>query len=217
MTILTNIAKWVDTFKFFLESDNCPPHDYPIVIWSSNNYPNKYILYNSEQLSSINKLNGFLSKINDSVIEIWDYSIENVKILAANGITAKHVPPISPNWYKDKLKSYGANDIYDVGLAGCISERRNHIIDALRSHGVSVNYMQIYGEERDKALASCKILVNIHCFDDFAIFESARCEPWLSIGKCVISENSLDNDPRCINVDYHMLVQTVLNTLKGYN
>jgi hypothetical protein len=216
MTILTNIAKWVDTFKFFLESDNCPPHDYPIVIWSSNNYPNKYILYNSEQLSSINKLNGFLSKINDSVIEIWDYSIENVKILAANGITARHVPPISPTWYKDKLKSYGANHIYDVGLAGCISERRNHIIDALRSHGVSVNYMQIYGEERDKALASCKILVNIHCFDDFAIFESARCEPWLSIGKSVISENSLDNDPRCINVDYHMLVQTVLNTLKGY-
>ena len=76
--------------------------------------------------------------------------------------------------------------------------------------------MQTYGEERDKALASCKILLNIHCFDDFTIFESARCEPWLSIGKCVISENSLDNDPRCINVDYHMLVLTVLNTLKDY-
>ena len=216
MTILTNIAKWVDTFKFFLESDNCPPHDYPIVIWSSNNYPNKYILYNSEQLSSINKLNGFLSKINDSVIEIWDYSAENVKILAANGITARHVPPISPNWYKDKLKSYGDNHIYDVGFAGCASERRNHILDKLRSHGVSVNYMQTYGEERDKALASCKILVNIHCFDDFAIFESARCEPWLSIGKCIISENSLDNDPRCTNVDYHIIVETVLNTLKDY-
>ena len=106
MAILTNIAKWVDTFKFFLESDNCPPHDYPIVIWSTERYPDKYILYNSEKLSSINKLNGFLAKINDSVIEIWDYSIENVKILATNGITAKHVPPISPNWYKDKLNSY---------------------------------------------------------------------------------------------------------------
>ena len=216
MAILTNIAKWVDTFKFFLESDNCPPHDYPIVIWSTERYPDKYILYNSEQLSAINKLNGFLSKINDSVIQIWDYSAENVKILATYGITAKHVPPISPNWYKDKLKSYGDNHIYDVGFAGCVSERRNHIIDTLRSHGVSVNYMQTYGEERDKALASCKILINIHCFHDFTIFESARCEPWLSIGKCVISENSLDNDPRCINVHYQIFVQTVLNTLKLY-
>ena len=216
MAILTNIAKWVDTFKFFLESDNCPPHHYPIVIWSTERYPDKYILYNSEQLSSKCKFDGFLSKLSSSVVEIWDYSAENVKILAANGITAKHVPPISPNWYKDILKGYGDNHVYDVGFAGCDSERRKRILDALRSHGVSVNYMQTYGEERDKALASCKILLNIHCFDDFAIFESARCEPWLSIGKCVISENSLDNDPRCINVDYHMIVLTVLNTLKLY-
>lgn len=215
MSVYTNIERWVDTFKFFLESENCPPHEYPIVIWTTDRYPDKYILYNSEQLSSKGKLTGFLSKINNAVIEIWDYSLENTKILEKHGISSKHVPPISPEWYKNKLKSYSDEPcIYDVGFAGCESERRTKIIEELKSSGITVNYIiEKYGEERDKELAKCRIILNIHCLDDFSIFESARCEPWLSIDKCVVSENSLDNDPRCINVDYNIIVKTIIDII----
>jgi hypothetical protein len=83
--------------------------------------------------------------------------------------------------------------------------------------GYKINYVyEIYGEERDKELAKCKILLNIHAFSDYNVFENARCEPWLAIGVPIISENSLDNDPRCINVDYDQIVPRTIEFLRSY-
>jgi hypothetical protein len=56
--------------------------------------------------------------------------------------------------------------------------------------------------------------MNIHYGDTYNVFESARCEPWLKVGVPVISETSLDNDPRCISVDYDRLVETAISTLE---
>ena len=74
----------------------------------------------------------------------------------------------------------------------------------------------IFGEERDIELSKCKVLINIHHSDDYKIFESARCEPWLSIGVPVVSECSLDNDPRCMNMLYDDLIKTVDNLLSKF-
>lgn len=216
MTVLSSISQWVDTFRYFLESEHCPPHNVPIIIWSYHYYPEKYILYNSEQLTVKKKLSELLQKLKDPrILEIWDYSSANVNILKEYGYTVKHIPPNSPSWYIQILKGYIGDPNYDVGFCGAISERRSIILNKLKELNVSVLITEDYGNIRDMKLAQCKILLNIHCDSDFNIFESARCEPWLKCGIPVISENSLDNDSRCINCPYEDLVNTTLHVLSN--
>ena len=87
----------------------------------------------------------------------------------------------------------------------------------LKSSNISINVIELFGKDRDIELAKCKIILNIHAEDDYKIFESCRCEPWLKLGITVISENSLDNDPRCINVNYNDIVKTVVELVYDNN
>ena len=90
-----------------------------------------------------------------------------------------------------------------------------YIIDQLNKYGYHILIISnMYGEDRDKQLATCKVLLNIHAHEDYQIFESARCEPWLAIGVSVISEQSLDNDSRCINVSYDEIVNKTIEVLQ---
>jgi hypothetical protein len=57
------------------------------------------------------------------------------------------------------------------------------------------------------------MILNIHFNENYKIFEQYRCFAWLDIGKVVLSENSLDNDPRCINVSYDEIVPTLMKVL----
>lgn len=209
MAVLTNIHRWVDTFLDFLQSTHAPPHELPVVVSSTNPYPPRFILYNTEQLTRHNQLERVFAFTNNNpeCAELWDYSAANVRILAERGITAKHVPLRSSDSYVERLRSFqSAGQIYDVGFSGTRSARRSAILDALKEKGHSVCLIQSWGEERDVALAKCRIILNIHYADDYNVFESARCVPWIEAGATVISEHSLDDDPRCINVPYDQLV-----------
>lgn len=134
-----------------------------------------------------------------------------------HNINVRLVQIESPKWYIDKLYSFREKYVdsfeYDVGFAGLISPRRGKILDELYSLGIKVNCIQQFGDARDMELAKCKIMLNIHAFEDYNIFEIARCEPWLQLGVVFISENSLDNDSRCINVNYAEIVNTVVKYL----
>ncbi len=215
--ILTNVYQCVNSFIYFLESKDLESPDIPIWVGPCANISEKCIYYNTEQLTRKNVLNDIIciSK-NNNIIEIWDYSLENIEILKNNNITnVKHVPLESPQWYIDKLKSFKKNFYeYDIGFCGWLSERRNKIIQELKKYEIKINIVEKWGDERDKELSKCKTILNIHYDDDYKIFESARCEPWLQVGVPVISENSLDNDNRCINCEYGDIVNTVLNVLK---
>lgn len=216
--ILTNISVWIDTFVIFFQSELAPQREYPIVLNSCNNLPNKFIIYNTEQLTRANCLNHIieLSK-NNSCMEIWDYSIANIEILLKHNIRARHVPPKMPEPYLLKLQSFRTvGQTYDVGFNGSISKKRIDILNSISERGFKVYLINgVFGEERDKELAKCKILLNIHYANDYQVFESARCEPWLAIGVPVISENSLDNDPRCINVSYNDIVNKTIEVLRS--
>jgi len=209
-------CEYFDTFIFFLESELSPKSDCIISFGDFSN--GKFIFFNAEQLSRPVALNKVMNITqNTNIVEIWDYSKANIDILKNNNIQAKYVQVETPQWYIDKLynfrKEYMDNFEYDVGFAGFMSNRRRDILDNLTKLGIKVNYIEVFGDDRDKELAKCKLLINIHTFEDYKIFEVARCEPWLKLGVPVISENSLDNDPRCINVDYDKLVETVVNIL----
>jgi hypothetical protein len=97
---------------------------------------------------------------------------------------------------------------YDIGFSGSPSSRREAILCGLRTK-FSVLHTTAWGDERDKELSSCRILVNIHYSTEHQIFETARCEPWLQLGVPIISELSVENDSRCILTTYDGFVDTV--------
>ena len=151
---------------------------------------------------------------NPNVVQIWDYSIANVEILKQNGVVAKHVPLKTPLWYIEKINLWKKFN-KSVGFCGGVSERRKIIFNQLEMKGVKVNVIHAWGEERDEKLAKNKIILNIHYSNNYKIFEQLRCVPWMTCGYTVISEDSMDNDDRCINVPYEKIVETVMHNLNN--
>lgn len=176
-----------------------------------------FILFNTEQLSRKTELMRLICDIKQtSPLEVWDYSHTNCLILKEHGIIAKHVPLLIPDHFINFYKSVRDIGItHDIGFSGSVNQRREFILKNLQQNGFSVNIINKWGEERDRELARCKIHLNIHYTEEYQIFESARCNPWLALGVVVISETSLDNDPRCINVPYDKIIETVTNFLKN--
>ncbi len=148
-----------------------------------------------------------------NVAEIWDYSAANVAILSRHGVKARHVPLQTPQIYLDKINIW-KNIGKSVGFCGSINPRRAYIFNQLQKRGIAVNIIKEFGELRDEKLAKNQIIINIHYDSDYKIFESCRCIPWITAGYTVISENSLDNDSRCINVSYYKLVEEVSKAIE---
>lgn len=214
---------FLDSFYHFLNSDLSPTRDLPIVIryYNEDLLPSSFIYYNTEQLTSkknkikVDTIIRFIKAYN--VKEVWDYSKINIEIFKQHhSIDAKYVPLQTPKWYSDKLREFRNEGIlYDVGFCGCITPRRKLILNKLSEKGIKLKVIvNVFGDERDRELAKCKILLNIHAQDDYNVFESARCDAWLSIGVPIVSENSLDNDIRCINVEYDQLVSKVVEIVE---
>lgn len=206
-------------FVDFLLSEESPVREVPVQIgYAELTFP--FILYNCEQITRGDELAKVVKTASNPVItEVWDYSAENCKILAANGVKARHVPLVSPAFYVEQIKTLRQTNppLYDVGFCGhmyhSVKGRRQDVLQGLRDAGLSVFNVTDYGAERDKKLALCRVILNIHFADDFRIFESARCDVWLRAGVPVVSETSLDDDPRCINAPYKALVETTKKTV----
>ena len=210
MSVLTSISEYVDTF---LDTVSTLTHDVPIVIFDFTPLPPEYIWFNTEQLTREDQLHAALRKAKlPGCVDVWEYSLVNVQILAKHGISAKHMPLKTSAEYRCKLLSY-IQPVYDVGFCGNLSVRRHAILNEL-SKTCTVCVITAWGDVRDRALAKCRIVLNIHFAEDYKVFESARCEPWLAIGVPVVSESSLDDDPRATNVPYSELVSTCLHLLK---
>ena len=176
----------------------------------------EYTLYNTEQLTR-NKALGDLLKVvkTKPPVEVWDYSLANISILHTHGIfNTRHVPLTTSPQMLAKLRSFRTSIEYDFGFNGAMTERREKIINELLDAGLRVNNVRLWGDERDKELAKCKYILNIHADESYKIFESARCAPWLDLGVPVISEHSLINDERAINTSYDSFVQTCIHYAK---
>jgi len=204
-------ARFFDTFIHFIESPNAP--ETTKTIYLGTNLPAGFdgILYNTEQLTVPDKFKQLIESITKNPgIEVWDYSQVNIGILAKANSMAKYIPLFSPTWYIEKLRSYRSEMAYDIGFNGSPSPRRDTVIQKLRGAGFKVLHSSSWGEERDRELSKCRILINIHYNTDYLIFETARCEPWLQLGVPIISELSVINDPRCIHTTYDGFVDTVV-------
>lgn len=209
-----NNVMFYEIEQAILHSDEFSNAQFPVCL-SKLNCDEKCIVYNTEQTT----LNGFpfQSFQHPLIQEVWDYSEANVENFKRHGVeNVRLVKPKIWDSYRQKILSYNEDNtyIYDVAFVGWIQERRQKILDLLRAENIKVNILnQHFLEDRDKEIAKSKILLNVHFQEHYKIFEMIRCFPWLDTNKIVVSENSLDNDDRAINVPYENIVETIKSIL----
>jgi hypothetical protein len=170
------------------------------------------ILYNPEQMTRQSAFLEFKRRFDEGdIVEVWDYSRVNTEILKERGYPVRWVPyRIDSKRSRLLFKSATQAKEYDVGFCGTISPRRQAIFSQLEERGVKVLRIQnLSGEARDRILGKCRLILNIHADEEYSVFESIRCEPWLHVNMPVVSESSADNDMRCINLRYEQIVPMV--------
>jgi len=176
-----------------------------------------YILYNTEQCTDISHLTRVSNVAKRSTIsEVWDYSTINVERLKHMSVIVHHVPFTFSKAYLDILRSYRDNPFYDFGFVGDVNPRRRKLLDELSKKYKVRILKKVFGTTRDKELAKCKIILNIHYSAYHNVYEIFRCGPWLEIDIPVISEISLDIDPRCISTTYANFVKTAEDAIKKW-
>ncbi|NBP58497.1 hypothetical protein EBU71_18570, partial [bacterium] len=127
----------------------------------------------------------------------------------------RYVPFVFQPQYIDKLRSFRTQPItHDICFVGSMNPRRQKILTELQKSYKVLVLRNNYGDDRDKQIARCKMLLNIHYSDNYKIFEVFRCGPWLEIGLPVLSEVSVDMDTRCEYILYKDLVSSAKKTLE---
>jgi len=180
------------------------------------------ILINTEQATlprANQNLKGFLAK-NYNII---DYSLENIQII--DNQTSMFYLPYQYSEEIDKLKLLVEKTpkYYDVVFMGHGTPRRDSIQCELKNRGINIlSFNGVFKDARDSLVSKAKILLNIHCSDEFNVYEAFRCDRWILSGMMVISEKSINNTILDINElvifeDYHKLVDRIINVVENYD
>lgn len=150
--------------------------------------PSNTIIYNGEQATRASIFPGLVDLYKR--FTVWDYSHENSKRYESFGLKTPQVVrpgycPVLEGRFPQVEKDH------DVVFFGSKNERRQRLLDDLRTAGMSVLEVPfgLYGTERDAYLARARVAVNVHFYED-SIFESVRCSYLMHNGIAVVSENS---------------------------
>ncbi len=148
---------------------------------------------------------------------LWDYSQSNIEQLAHLGITSVQYVPIG--YISQLTRIYQTEEDIDVLFYGSLNERRWHIIQSLKAHGVKTEAVfGVYGNERDQLIARSKIVLNVH-FYEAKVLEAVRVSYLLANQRFVISERGSNPVEEAafsagvVFVDYDDLVKTCLDFL----
>ncbi|MBY3368285.1 CgeB family protein [Rhizobium laguerreae] len=155
--------------------------------------PKDSVIINLEQVSeeSIWINSRYMSILR--AMPVLDYSPRNRENLAAKGIDHAGVLEIGYNSCLSQIQHAVVKDI-DVLFYGSMNERRHHILKTLEEGGLKVVHLfNIYGAERDAAIARAKIVINIHHYAS-GVFEIVRISYLLSNRVCVLTEGDI-RDP----------------------
>lgn len=143
------------------------------VIFNTEQIPEKSVWINSQYKSCLDRH------------FVWDYSEIN---LAAIGHERKRRVDF---FHVEKLRRIARTHAPECDLIfyGSMNDRRNAIINKLRSKGLTVvTVFGLYGAERDALLAKARAVLNLHFYDS-QIFQQIRAFYALSNDIPVISEN----------------------------
>jgi hypothetical protein len=168
--------------------------------WDNDSHK-KIILINLDQLSTKNGCG-------DSRISHIKSCFEKGIRVLTHGLSQKsenlvgkkmiHFPTIADDNETSELKKMMSNDYqYDIAVCGGMTPYRLERIALLEKAGLKITKLgNDWKEARDRKIASAKILLNLHAFEDYDIHESIRCDRWLAAGKIIVSE------PSCLE-SYH--------------
>jgi hypothetical protein len=159
----------------------------------------------------------------DHGIQMIDYSIENMAII--KNPSSLYLPYQYEENEVNRLRNYylTTEKKYDVAFCGTGSFRRYQILEQLKQMGINILNIVAWGDDRDRQIASCKMLLNIHFDATYNVYESIRCDRWVFAGMPIVSEDSAhDNllDVKKYGIisfhPYQNLAQAVVNFLKNF-
>jgi hypothetical protein len=170
-------------------------------------------------------------------IPIIDYSEVNIKCIkhyaSINNIELKVPLYYLPYQYNIEeqisLEKKNALYEYDIGIInalpiidGNIENRRTILWNNLQKTDYKVLNITGWGKDRDEQLNKCKIILNIHNFEFFKIFEHVRCDRLIFSNKLIVSELSLeahnsDIYNNVIWVEYDNIIPSLKHILENYD
>ncbi|WP_377806282.1 glycosyltransferase family 2 protein (plasmid) [Azospirillum sp. A29] len=186
-------------------------------------FQNNTVIFNLEQLRHVPRwaTSAYVDVLTHHVV--WDYSVDNINFLISKGARNVFHVPIGASTSFNLNINEKAEKLFDVLILGCHSPRRQFIVNKLRENGYSVlQQTESWGEERNAAIESCKIILNIHV-NEKALLETTRLEIALSNKVPAISEYAEDMD--VVNqyaefvkfCDYKNICKTIRETLNEYD
>lgn len=170
------------------------------------------IFFNVEQLTESKRLDHILTHIKHNM-PVIDYSLSNILLLKSKikelNIDYKHELLLLPYQFNSienyNIKNDNSNYEYDVGIInGFIKQddsnsdniiyKRNIIWEKIQNQKWKYINILGWGQERDLLIQKCKVIINVHNFDVFNIFEHIRCDRMIFANKIIISDKSLFQD-----------------------
>jgi hypothetical protein len=164
---------------------------------------------NVEMLSEIKRMDQVVSIVTAG-IPILDYSLSNLTFLKLyleeNKIQSKSSATYLPYQYnlRDQIQLENVDGIYtyDVGIINAVPKqdasvnneltyRRTRLWEQLQTTGWKCINILGWGAERDELLKRCKVIINVHHFECFNIFEQIRCDRLVFAKKLVVSDKSI--------------------------
>lgn len=193
------------------------------------------IFLNVEQLTEQNRMENIINIMNHG-IPIADYSKTNFKKLEEYSF-AKNININVPFYYlpyqynsDENIHLYGNENAYeyDVGIInaipsidGNIENRRTKLWNDLQKTDLKILNIMGWKKERDEQISKCKIILNVHNFDLFKIFEHIRCDRLVFAQKLIVSELSLGADAldifhNVIWVEYEQMIPKLQYILSNF-
>lgn len=177
----------------------------------------RVVFLNVEMLSELKRMEQVISLIRANV-PILDYSLSNLTYLKQymeeNNITSSSPRIYLPYQYnlrdQIQLENIDGGYTYDVGIINALPKqdasvnssltyRRTRLWEQLQATGWKCINILGWGAERDELLKRCKVIINVHHFECFNIFEQIRCDRLVFAKKLVVSDKSIFID------DYDLL------------
>ena len=169
--------------------------------------PQRYIVYNFEQLATTKKWPEALFTILENAVLLWDYSILNVDVLRERMITARHVPYGAHHGFPSVEIGEARLSKSTVFFSGERNERRQHWLQQFMNNNYEWAFIGPFWNASDNScfgacqlsiLQRVKVALNIHYFEGKTVLEVTRIVPFIINRVLVISEKSND-----FYYDYH--------------
>ena len=204
----------------------------------------RLIYLNVEMLTEIHRMRNVIHAI-QSGYKIVDYSLSNLQYLKQyienkqiriDNLTLCYLPYQYNLRDQVQLANIDGIYTYDVGVINAVVKpdksvnaeltyRRTKLWEQLQLSELKCINILGWGAERDELLKRCKVIINVHHFECFNIFEQIRCDRLIFAKKIIISDKSIftetyDMVDNVLWEDYDNIIprtKEVVNNFEKYN